>query len=357
MGIFKTHTKHSNSPANTQITELEEKLNIRKALQNITNRINAAQNLKNILIDLREDILSLFDAKSVTIYVKDQSSNEIYSMFLAGSKLSEIRVPITNQSIAGYATNNMKVVNITDAYDSEELKNIDAELSFDSSWDIKSGIKTTQVMAVPIPHEGKVMGVIQILNKENGDQKFSDDDEVFLKEIADVLGIAFFNHERIKKKKRSRFDYLMRYGLISAETLEEAYGKSHDNRETIEDYLMKTFKISKEDIGKSLAEFYGCEFVQFSDKAPTPFDLLKNLKEDYLRREMWVPLERKDGKVRIIIDDPNNVLKRDMIENLLKTRAVVYDIALYSDIKKYINFFYQTDEVSGSISDIIGQLD
>ena len=356
MGIFKAHTKHSDSLANTQISELEEKLNTRRALQNITNRINAAQNLKNILVDLREDVLSLFDAKSITIYVKDQSTNEIYSMFLAGSKLSEIRLPITNQSIAGYAANNIKAVNIVDAYDSEELKNIGPELSFDSSWDKKSGIKTTQVMAVPILYEENVMGVIQILNKENG-EKFSDDDEAFLKEIADVLGIAFFNHERIKKKKKSRFDYLIRYGLISAEDLEDAYGKSHDNRETIEDYLMKTFKISKEDIGKSLAEFYGCEFVQFSDKTPTPFDLLKSLKEEYLRREMWVPLERKAGKVRIIIDDPNNVLKRDMIESLLKTRAVVYDIALYGDIKKYINFFYQTDEVSGSISDIIGQLD
>ncbi len=357
MSIFKAHTKQSTSPANTQITELEEKLNIRKALQNITNRINAAQNLKSILVDLREDILALFDAKSVTIYVKDQSTNEIYSMFLAGSKLSEIRLPITNQSIAGYAANNNKVVNITDAYDKDELKAIGAELSFDSSWDLKSGMKTTQVMAVPILHEGKVMGVIQILNKENGATKFSEDDEAFLKEISDVLGIAFFNHERIKKKKRSRFDYLIRYGLISAEDLEEAYGKARENRETIEEFLMKTYKIPKDDIGKSLAEFYGCEFVQFNDKAPTPFDLLKNLKEEYLRREMWVPLERKDGKVRIIIDDPNNVLKRDMIESLLKTRAVVYDVALYSDIKKYINFFYQTDDVQGSISDIIGQLD
>lgn len=358
MGIFKAHSRQNASNiANTQISELEEKLNIRRALQNITNRINAAQNLRNILVDLREDILSLFDAKSVTIYVKDHLTNEIYSMFLAGSKLSEIRLPITNQSIAGYAANNVKVVNITDAYDSEELKSIGPELSFDSSWDEKSGIKTSQVMAVPILHEGKVMGVIQILNKENGDTKFSEDDEAFLKEIADVLGIAFYNHERIKKKKRSRFDYLIRYGLISAEALEEAYSKARENRETIEAHLMKTFKIPKEDIGKSLAEFYGCEFVEFSDKAPTPFDLLKNLKEEYLRREMWVPLERKDGKVRIIIDDPNNVLKRDMIESLLKTRAVVYDVALYNDIKKYINYFYQTEEGSGTISDIIGQLD
>ncbi|HOO91060.1 MAG TPA: GspE/PulE family protein, partial [Syntrophales bacterium] len=90
---------------------------------------------------------------------------------------------------------------------------------------------------------------------------------------------------------------------------------------------------------------------------PIPFDLLKNLKEEYLRREMWVPLEKRDGKVRVIIDDPNNVLKQDIIENLLRTRAVEYDVALYDDILKFINHFYQTGDTTDSIADIIEKLD
>ncbi len=61
---------------------------------------------------------------------------------------------------------------------------------------------------------------------------------------------------------------------------------------------------------------------------PIPGDLLINLKKDYLRRELWVPLEKKDGIIHIIVDDPNNILKRDMIENLLKTKAVRYDVSL-----------------------------
>ncbi len=200
------------------------------------------------------------------------------------------------------------------------------------------------------------MGVIQILNKR-GDGNFTDDDQTVLEEIAAVLGIAFFNHERIKKKKKSKFDYLIRYGLVSVEDLENAWEDSRDNRETIEDHLMKKYKISKDDIGKSLKEFYGCEFVTFNDKTAVPYDLLKRLKEEYLRRELWVPLEKQDGKIRILIDDPNNVLKRDMIESLLKTRAVEYDVALYDDILKYINFFFQTGDGVDSISDIIGKLD
>ncbi|MBN2283421.1 MAG: GspE/PulE family protein [Deltaproteobacteria bacterium] len=340
----------------TQITELQEKLNFSKSLQNITNRINAAKNLKQILVDLRDDILGLFDANPLTIYVADEEKNEIYSMFLAGSELNEIRLPINNKSIAGYSANNMRVVNIADAYDDEELKNIDGELGFNASWDEKSGIRTKQVLAVPIAYEDRLMGVIQILNKKN-DEKFTDEDVNALEEIAHVLSIAFHNHERIKQKKKSRFDYLIRFGLISVEDLEKSWEDSRNNRETIEDHLMKRHKISRENIGKSLKEFYGCEFVTFNDKIPPPFDLLKNLKEEYLRRELWVPLERLDGRTRILIDDPNNVLKRDMIESLLKTRSVTYDVALYDDIIRYINHFYQTGEGSTSITDIIGKMD
>ena len=70
---------------------------LRKQLQDITNRINAAQNIRQILVDLKDGILTLFSAHAVTIYVVDKvKKNEIYSMFLAGSQIREIRVPISN---------------------------------------------------------------------------------------------------------------------------------------------------------------------------------------------------------------------------------------------------------------------
>ena len=342
--------------ATAQITELEEKLNLSKALQDITNRIHAATNVKQILIDLRDDILSIFNAKSITIYVADRTKNEIYSMLLAGSKLKEIRLPIDNRSIAGHVANNKKFVNIPDAYNSSELQKISTEIHFDSSWDKKSGFKTSQILAVPILYDDILMGVIQILNTEDG-ESFTEEDQNSLMEMAGVLGTAFHNQERVSQKRKTRFNYLLTLGLIKDEDLEKAWVETKTNRETVEAYLMRDCKISKDDMGRSLEEFYKCHFIPFSSKYPIPFDLLKNLKEEYLRREMWVPLEKKDGKIRVIIDDPNNVLKQDMIENLLRTRAVEYDVALYDDIKKFINHFYQAGDTTDSITDIIGKLD
>jgi type II secretory ATPase GspE/PulE/Tfp pilus assembly ATPase PilB-like protein len=342
---------------NKQISELEEKLLIRKGLQDITNRIHAAQNIKQILVDLKDGILNLFNAHSITIYVVDRQKREIYSMFVASSQIREIRVPINNKSIAGYVANTGKVINIGDAYDTNELKSIDPELAFDVSWDKKSGFRTMQILAAPIYHNNTYMGVVQILNKKGGPGKFSDEEQGFLQEISEVLGVAFYNQERFVRRRKTRFDYLITRDLLKEEALDSAWEESREKKETIETFLMNKYKISKDDIGKAFEEFYRCKFIQFSDKIPIPGDLLKNLKKDYLRRELWVPLDRTDGNIHIIVDDPNNILKRDMIENLLKTKAVKYDVAMAEDIIKFIGYFYQSPEDESSISDILGKLD
>ncbi|MDD5099899.1 MAG: GspE/PulE family protein [Syntrophales bacterium] len=341
----------------TAVTELEKKLQIRQALLDITNRIHAAQNIKQILVDLKDGILNLFNAHSITIYVVDRPRNEIYSMFLIGAEVKEIRVPINNRSIAGYVANTGKAINIADAYDTEELRKIDGELAFDVSWDKKTGFRTREILTAPIFHNKTLMGVVQILNKKTGTGKFSEDETGFLQEIAGVLGIAFFNQERFAKRRKTRFDYLISHDLLTEEDLEAAWEESREAKKTIEEFLMKKHKIDREDLGRSFEEFYHCKFVPFSNKMRIPGDLINNLKQDYLRRELWVPLEKKDGVVRIIIDDPNNILKRDMIENLLKTKSVRYDVSLPDDIVKFINHFFQSPEDKSSITDILGKLD
>ncbi|MFH0754935.1 MAG: ATPase, T2SS/T4P/T4SS family [Candidatus Omnitrophota bacterium] len=343
---------------NKEITELEEKLLIRKALQDITNRIHAAQNIKQILVDLKDGILGLFNAYSITIYVVDKPRNEIFSMFLAGTQVREIRVPISNRSIAGFVANTGKIINIADAYSKDELQSINKELSFDASWDKKTGFKTTQILAAPIFHDNNLMGAIQILNKKGGlNGKFSEDEQGFIQEIAEVLGVAFYNQQRYARRRKTRFDYLISHDLLKEEDLESAWEESREQKETMETFLMKKYKISKEDMGKSFEAFFRCKFVEFNDKLPRPGELLKNLKKEYLRRELWVPIGKVDGNIQIIVDDPNNILKRDTIESLLKTKTVRYDVALPDDIRKYINYFFQTSDEESSINDILGKLD
>ncbi len=339
------------------LTSMDERLRIRKNLQEITNRIHAAQNIAHILVEIKDGILNLFDASSITIYVVDKHRDEIYSMFLAGTQIKEIRVPISNQSIAGYVANTYNIVNISDAYNSAELKAMDFELTFDSSWDKKSGFRTKQILAAPIFYEDQLMGVIQILNKKFGEGKFSEDEVGLAMEIAEVLGVAFYNQQRFSRRRKTRFDFLITRGLLKEEEMDAAWDEAREQKEPIETYLMRKYRISKDDIGHSFEEFYRCRFIEFNEKVVIPGDLIKNLRKDYLCREMWVPLEKIDNYIHVIVDDPNNILKRDAIENLLKTKKVKYDVAIPTDILKFINLFFQTGDAESSFSELLGKLD
>jgi len=338
------------------ISALEEQLAYQSALHAITVKVHAAQNLRQILIDLKDDILQLFEAQSATIYVADRERNEIYSMFLTGTKLGEVRLPIDNKSLAGFTAKNLKLLNISDAYDKSELKAISKDLAFDEKWDRKSGFKTTQVLATPVLYEETLMGVVQIINKKIG-TRFSEQDVTCLNEISNVLGIAFHNQQKVARRRRTRFDYLVSRGFLKEEELNSSWEEARKSNELMEDFLMKKFKISKEDIGRSLENFYNCKYVQFTDKILYREDLFRNLKQEFLRREFWVPLDKSGNTVRVAIDDPNNLIKRDMIESLLKTKSIEYCVVTKPDIVKFINHFFKIDESQASINEILGKLE
>jgi type II secretory ATPase GspE/PulE/Tfp pilus assembly ATPase PilB-like protein len=84
--------------------------------------------------------------------------------------------------------------------------------------------------------------------------------------------------------------------------------------------------------------------ITFNREYPVPENLLKNLRYEYLRRELWVPLEFRGEKIVVIVDNPQNIIKRDMIENILKTKSVEYISATSQDIFKFIEYFYDVGE-------------
>jgi type II secretory ATPase GspE/PulE/Tfp pilus assembly ATPase PilB-like protein len=101
-----------------------------------------------------------------------------------------------------------------------------------------------------------------------------------------------------------------------------------------------------------------CNSVTFSREYPVPEELLKNLRYEYLRRELWVPLELRGGKITVIVDNPDDIIKRDMIENILKTKSVEYISATKEDIGKFIEYFYDVGEQEEDYSsaDVNGEI-
>jgi type II secretory ATPase GspE/PulE/Tfp pilus assembly ATPase PilB-like protein len=338
----------------------KEKLSYYKALNDIANQIHAAKDINEILINLKGQMLTLFDADRITIYVVDGRKKEIYSRFKEGNIPGEIRVPINNKSISGYTANNAQITNIANAYDGHELSMINKDLSFDKSWDEKSGYATKQILTVPIFYKKYVIGVLQLINKKNGD-RFTLDDQNCAVELANVLGIAFFNQRKLSQQrtKKTRFDYLIDNNIITEKELERAIAMARDQKISIESVFINDMKVKKEEVGRSLSEFFNCDYVPFNSNHPIPFDLLAKLKQVYLKSNLWVPLAREDGKVKILIDNPQRLDKIDSVKSLLPAEKYEFAVGLKEDILQFLDYFYGTPvaQEDGSIDDIMAKLD
>ncbi|GAF97560.1 unnamed protein product, partial [marine sediment metagenome] len=202
------------------VETLQKELEFSKRLNFITNKIHSSRDIDDILINLRDSILGVFDADRLTIYVVDGAKKEIVSRFKTGEEINEIRVPINNTSIAGYSAKSGRIANIANAYENNELKKINPELTFDRSWDEKTGYVTKQVLVAPIRFDKYLLGVIQLINKLDG-KHFTLEDQKSVIEIAKVLGIAFYNHQRLKQQtRRTKFDHLISNNIITRKDLE-----------------------------------------------------------------------------------------------------------------------------------------
>ncbi len=341
---------------------LERELEFQKKLNYITNKIHTAKDTNDILLNLQDEILGLFDAERITLYMVDGIRKQIYSRFKTGDEIAEIRVPIDNSSIAGYCAASACLVNVRDAYDEKELKAINPQLRFDHKWDQKTGFRTKQVLAVPITYNKYLLGVVQLINKKDG-EVFTEWDEKSLTDIARVLGIAIFNNQRaVKKRKATRFDYLITNNIISSKDLSEAMSRARKTRRSVESVLMTDFQVSKEDIGKSLAHFYNTRFISYNDRMVIPGELLRGLRVGYLRSNVFVPISREEGRVVVAMEDPNYLPARDAVKRILPAKEYEYCVALKEDIFKMIDLFFgvkKTDllEENHSIEDILGRLE
>ena len=323
--------------------------------QKIVNKINAAANMDEILIDLRNDILSLFEAERMTVYIVDGIKRELVSRFKSGDDISEIRIAISGNSIAGYSALNQKLLNIKNVYNDKELTSIDPALKFDKSWDQQSSYTTKQVIVCPIIFQKFLLGAVQLINRKDGGS-FTKEDEHSVKELSKILGIAVYNQKRIAKAKATKFDYLLANNILTQKELNNAIADARKRKEPIEVVLMGELKISKKDLGKSLGDYYKVPFVEYKDNVPIPGELLSGLKVPFMRNNVWVPLRMEGDKIVILVDDPNDLQKIDQIKVLFTGKKLKFSMALKKDILDFIKLFTQDEKEMAAIDDILSQL-
>ncbi len=345
---------------------LQHQLEYRKKLMDKINEIHSADNLNTILIEIKDSIAALFDAERITIYLADSKNNLLISKVKSGSELKKIVVPVSETSLAGYCAIRGTIINIKNAYDQHELMMINSNLKFDNSWDSKSGFVTRQVLCVPMKFQNTLIGVIQIINKK-GDIPYDDVDCSYAMELSTSLSIAIHNIYRLTVttkvvRYKSRYNYLLDKNLIDDKILEKASNHPEVATVGMDTVLMKEFAIGRDQMAKNLSYFFGSEFIGYDPTAtPLEEELLRRVKPERLSKEWWVPYKIENGILHIIIDDPTDLQRQDILKFIYpEYKRISYIGAFRDDILSYITLFYYHGHSVGSsasIDDILNKMD
>ena len=284
---------------------LAEKLNFSKNLQAVTNKIHATSNIDEIMLELSQDICALFNADRLTLYLVSEDKTSIVSKVKTGlNSFKDLKLPIAEQSIAGFVAVHKKMINIRDVYDEKELKSYSPHLNFLKQVDTKTGYRTKQMLVAPVldAQTKDLIGVVQIINSKAG-QPFLPMIEEGATHVCETLAIAYKQRQKPALAVRGKYDHLVTNAVISAEELDLATRSSRRKNLDIETVLIDEFQVKVQAIGEALAAYFGVPYEPFKADRVKPMDLMKNMSREFVESSMWLPVDdTKDGIIVLTVD-------------------------------------------------------
>ena len=310
----------------------------------LVNEIHAASSPNAIMVGLRNKILNIYNVEMATIFLIDAKKNKLVSwVLLPSDSLRKIRMDINRSSITGFVAETRQTLNISNVYDRKELQDIDPTLTFDASWDKKGGTRSNQILATPIVHKTNLMGVIELINKKQGAQ-FDSIDETRIKELADTLAIALFNHYKSGKKVPMRYEELVNREIISAQEMERAMVIATQQEKEVETILMENFLVAKADLGDALSSVYKTRFVDLQKEQYSARALLEQAHVEVLRRNVIVPLQKTKNELIVAAKNPANQNGILEVKKLFQASKISVLLAFGDDIKKLLDAVFPPQE-------------
>ncbi len=335
------------------------RLNFFKKLQVVTNKIHATSNVDEIMLDVSQDICDLFNCDRLTIYGVGEDKASIVSKVKTGlNSVNQLKLPISDQSVAGYVALTRKLVNIKDVYDEAELKAHSPQLQFLREVDRRTGYRTKQMLVAPLIDErsNELLGAVQLINNREG-TSFSPITEDGVRELCKTLAIAYTQRLRPPPPVRSKYDQLIAEAVLSAGELELATRSARRKGDDVEQVLVREFQVKLPAIGQALSRFFGVPYESFKPDRIKPVDLLKNLKREFVEQNQWLPIEDgKDGMV-ILAVDPEQVKSTRVINNIFPKTQFVYRVTTNAEFKQTLDQFYGAEIDTGSVDELLSGLE
>ena len=333
-----------------------------KRLQQVTARIHETENLEQIMLDASEDICRLFNAERLTLYAVNEDRSAIVSRVKTGLKSNrELKLPITPQSIAGYVAFSKQLVNLSDVYDSEALKQIHPDLTFLKEVDKRSGYVTREMLVAPILEGDLLQGVLQLINNKS-QHCFNQLEVDGVSQLCKTLAIAI--RQRVQKaaetarRKATRYDGLVSDGLLTSEQLTQCMEMARQGGQAIEPLLLERYKISPTQIGASLSRFFGVPYEGFNSARIRSEMLHGALKREFIEAQGWLPLEESVNGLIIMCLDPEAVRNSRVVPQVFpRINRFAYCVTTQTDFAETLKLVFGAGADGGSIDELLADMD
>ena len=345
------------SPQSIAPGDMTSRLAFLKSLQAVTNRIHSTNNVDEIMLEVSSDICALFNADRLTIYITAEDKATIISKVKTGlTSFRDLKLPIAEHSIAGYAGMIRRIVNLKDVYDEAELRSHNPNLRFLQEVDKRTGYRTKQMLAAPIldAPAGDLLGVVQLINSKSG-HPFAPLAEEGVIELCKTLAIALKQRQKFAVPK-SKYDHLVADGVITAAALDQAARSARKKVTDIESVLVEEHNVQPSAIGQTLAKFFGVAYEPHKAERVKPMDLLKNLKREYVQEHQWCPLEETERGLIVMCLDPERVKASKVVSNIFPRARIKYVVTTLRDFKDTLDLFFGATADLGDIGDLLSGL-
>jgi type II secretory ATPase GspE/PulE/Tfp pilus assembly ATPase PilB-like protein len=310
-------------------------------LQGIAQKIQASGNFFTAMRGVQPLISDLLGCERITLYQSSDNGRELRASFRTEDDDVDVRVPFSPSSISGYVAMSRQPVLIRNLEDAAELAQIHPDLRYDPSFARSAGLVDKTMVVVPILSDRVLLGVLQLINKQDG-STFTRLDLQATQLVAQVLA-KFFAQEL--QSTQGPFDYLIQQGLISCEQMDQARQQAKEEDKKLDQVLVE-MGLGEDDVGQSLAQYYRVPFMRFNPAIKLPGEVMKRLKRDYLRANLWAPVFAKDDEVVLLIDDPSDHTKLMHIEGIIGAKRYAFRVGLSQEILKFLEDQVQVDESS-----------
>ncbi len=336
-----------------------------RQLQKVTTRIHDTENIDQLMLDASEDICKLLNADRLTLYALSEDGGSIISKIKTGLNVAkDLRLPIGVQSIAGYVAMSKEPVNIADVYDDDALKRIHPSLAFLKQVDQRSGYRTKQMLVMPILDGDHLHGVLQVINNK-GDVPFGELELEGATQLCKTLATAIRHRaEKAQKqiddaarKKATKYDGLLKAGVLSAEQLADCVAQAREQSQSVEHLLMADFGIRPAQIGPSLATFFGVPYEAFKGGRVRSEMLHSPLKLDFVHSQGWVPLEDSPEGLLVMCLDPEAVRGSRIVQQIFpRLSKFRYLVTTQTEFEETVVQFFGAGVEGGSIDELLADL-